>query len=500
MKHRFIGILLVLMSCARCAFAQFITIDNSNTYSWEIPTNVVDSITPTVTDSLCVYFHDGNTFFFSYNNVRNISTTESVDGYDNENDHKYVDLGLSVMWATCNIGASKPEENGGYFAWGETEEKITYSRETYKYYARDGWITKYCIDSWAAYGHHPDAKTVLEPTDDVAHVKWGGSWRMPTDAEWSELLSSDNCTWTWMTEGNTKGYKVESKSNGNSIFLPAAGCRDNFSQDIGSNGFYWSSSLYRSNNIWAWSVDFTSGYGRNYILRYYGQSVRPVCHPIIHVTSVSLDKTSLSLTEGVTSTLTATIAPSNATDKSVSWSSSNTSVATVSSTGVVSAKSVGTATITVQTNDGSKKAVCTVIVSSGPSQLYSYNDSICERDGFTNLTNIKASDYNTTKTRFKTVRLDLSNGQGNTDGNYVSVILHNLSTGSTYWSTNRIQTISKSVGRQICDNNSREMDITEVGHLVPGSDDLYEYTFSSFMEIYEIDKYVIKSMIWLKLE
>ena len=106
------------------------------------------------------------------------------------NGHEYVDLGLpsGLKWATCNVGAASPEEYGGYYAWGETEEKEYYSWGTYKYFYfdenRNYSITKYCTES--DYGIVDD-KIILEPEDDVAHVKWGGTWRMPTETDFDEL-------------------------------------------------------------------------------------------------------------------------------------------------------------------------------------------------------------------------------------------------------------------------------------------------------------------------
>ena len=184
-----------------------------------------------------------------------------------------VDLGLSVKWATCNIGASSPEEYGDYYAWGETETKENYDWSTYKWCnGSSNTLTKYNTDS--SYGT-VDNKTILEPEDDVAHVKLGGSWRMPTDAEWTELR--ENCTWTWTTQNGVNGYIVTA-SNGNSIFLPAAGDRyDTSLCDAGSDGYYWSSSLYTDNPFIAWYVYFYSDdVFRNYYYRYYGFSVRPV--------------------------------------------------------------------------------------------------------------------------------------------------------------------------------------------------------------------------------
>ncbi|MBP3354084.1 MAG: hypothetical protein J6L02_05475 [Bacteroidales bacterium] len=212
----------------------------------------------------------------------------SCDGEDEEeallnpnndpyNGHEYVDLGLSVKWSICNVGATSPEEYGDYFAWGETSPKTTNNWSTYKY-CNGTWntMTKYCIDS--EYGT-VDNKTVLELTDDAAHVNWGGSWRMPTEAEQDELRDANNCTWEWTTQNGVNGYKVTSKKNGNSIFLPAAGSRRGSGLNyVGSRGYYWSSSLLTSDSNLAYDVYFDSDdvdWGSVY--RCNGQSVRPVC-------------------------------------------------------------------------------------------------------------------------------------------------------------------------------------------------------------------------------
>ena len=188
----------------------------------------------------------------------------------------YVDLGLpsGLLWATCNIGASSPEDYGDYYAWGETETKSNYSWSTYKWYnGSETTMTKYCTSS--SYGT-VDNKTTLDLEDDVAHVKWGGSWRMPTKSEQEELHNS--CTWTWTTQNGTNGYKVTG-TNGNSIFLPAAGCRYYTSLDYaGSHGLYWSSSLDSGYSRYAYSLYFYSGgVGWRTYYRSYGFSVRAVC-------------------------------------------------------------------------------------------------------------------------------------------------------------------------------------------------------------------------------
>ena len=221
-----------------------------------------------------IYCSDGNVI--KVDSISMVAPAESVDPY---NGHEYVDLGLSVKWATCNVGATKPEEYGDYFAWGETQPKDYYDWSTYK------WCngsynppTKYNT-SYSSYGT-VDNKTQLELSDDAARANWGGSWRMPTDAELSELR--DNCTWTWTTQNGVYGYKVTSKKSGytnKSIFLPAAGYRSDSSlSKAGSTGYYWSSSLYTDYPYDAWGVIFYSGrVFRDYSNRVYGFSVRPVC-------------------------------------------------------------------------------------------------------------------------------------------------------------------------------------------------------------------------------
>ena len=194
------------------------------------------------------------------------------------NGHEYVDLGLpgGTLWATCNVGASKPEEYGNYYAWGETRTKEDYSWSTYKWCnGSHDKITKYCSNS--SYGR-VDNKRKLELSDDVARKQWGSTWRLPTKAEFEELLNENNCTWTWTTQNGIKGYKVTSKKNGNSIFLPAAGGRDGTSlNNQGIRGYYWSSTPHESNSSGAYGLYFYSGFHcTNLYSRYRGLSVRPV--------------------------------------------------------------------------------------------------------------------------------------------------------------------------------------------------------------------------------
>ncbi len=194
-----------------------------------------------------------------------------------ENGHEWVDLGLSVKWATCNVGANSPEKWGDFFAWGEVEPKTTYDWSIYKYGTDEDQLTKYCTNSDSGKDGFVDNKTVLDPEDDAATVNWGGTWRMPTIAEQQELV--DNCTWTWTTQNDVNGCKVTGP-NGNSIFLPAAGFTfgNLMIPDAGTNGFYWSSSLYTDDPGYASYVRFGWDYVyRNNDDRYSGLSVRPVC-------------------------------------------------------------------------------------------------------------------------------------------------------------------------------------------------------------------------------
>ena len=196
---------------------------------------------------------------------------KEANNHDTKNDTKEaVDLGVSVKWATCNLGATKPEEYGNYYAWGETTTKSDYSWSTYKY-GSDA-LTKYCTDSH--YGT-VDNKTTLEAGDDAATQNWGGNWRMPTIEEWEELF--EKCTWKWTTLNGVNGYEVKA-TNGNSIFLPAAGCRDyDELYDAGSYGYFWSSSLSTSYPSSAQGVSFGSGTRRTgSSRRHCGHSVRPV--------------------------------------------------------------------------------------------------------------------------------------------------------------------------------------------------------------------------------
>ena len=185
-----------------------------------------------------------------------------------------VDLGLSVKWATCNVGATAPEEYGTYFAWGETKGKATYSWATYEWCnGTENTITKYCTNS--AQGTVDNA-SVLTLEDDAAHIMWGESWRMPTKEEMNELIT--RCTWEWTSINGINGYKVS--GNGNYIFLPATGYySENRVSDRGSYGSYWSSTKTANNSNAACVLELYSRakyLEESFYKRYYGLPIRPV--------------------------------------------------------------------------------------------------------------------------------------------------------------------------------------------------------------------------------
>ena len=185
---------------------------------------------------------------------------EEINQIDESAVAEAIDLGLSVEWASWNMGATAPEEFGGYYAWGETEVKDDYSKDTYLYYQN---------------GVYVDIGANISGTEyDVAHVKWGDGWRMPTESEIQDLC--EKCSWEWTSVNGVNGYKVTGL-NGNYIFLPAAGYRLYTSLDgAGSYGYYWSATPL-SGSYYAYGLFFDSDdYDWDNNTRYFGQAVRPV--------------------------------------------------------------------------------------------------------------------------------------------------------------------------------------------------------------------------------
>lgn len=197
------------------------------------------------------------------------ATSLSTEGNVTINGHEFVDLGLpsGLKWATCNVGADTPGEDGYYFAWGETSPKSDYSWDTYKWYNGSSY-TKYTNDG----------KTTLDAADDAATQNWGDGCRMPTNDEFEELLKYTTLEWTTMY--GVVGEKFTSKMNDVFVFFPASGWRDEDGLNFhGSRGGYWSGSLYPDRDYGAYVLCFYSGYCSTdgYGYRYIGTPVRAVC-------------------------------------------------------------------------------------------------------------------------------------------------------------------------------------------------------------------------------
>ena len=271
--------------------------------------------------------------------------------------YEAIDLGLSVKWASVNIGAESPEEIGDYYAWGETTTKDNYSWATYTHAnGSNTTLTKYNSDE--AYGSVVDNKTTLDPEDDVAYVTLGGDWRMPTWAEWQELLA--NTTWSSATMNGVTGWEFVSNEDASALlFFPITGYQDGNKKEPPTygktNGFYWSSTRGETSNV-AYRTMFSVN---GVVSRHYGMVVRAV--KAIPVEGISLDRTSLSLGVDDNVTLTATLTPAKVTNSTLTWTSSNPSVASVDADGTVVGLKSGSAVITVSA--GSKSATCDVTVS-----------------------------------------------------------------------------------------------------------------------------------------
>lgn len=213
-------------------------------------------------------------------------TSECQVTVNKTSDHAWVDLGLpsGTLWATCNVGADKPEEYGSYFSWGETDQRSNYRWADYKYcrpcttyYA----MIKYCTSKELSYYGNVDYKTELDAEDDAATVNWGSEWQMPSKAQFEELMNYTYTTSTYVTAKNGKsGVMIVSIGNGNQIFLPCAGRYEGTdSYDTGIYGHYWSRTLDITTNNLAEMMCLK--YYNHYSYsssnpRYYGCSVRPV--------------------------------------------------------------------------------------------------------------------------------------------------------------------------------------------------------------------------------
>ena len=206
----------------------------------------------------------------------NNKNAKTGDAENNTNEAEWVDLGLpsGLLWAKCNLGATAPEKFGDYYAWGETMPKHEYSMATYSYYDQDG--ENYALNKYNTQESEGlvDSLTVLEAADDAATALLGDGARIPTDAEWQELL--DNTTAKWTTQNGVQGYLLTA-ANGNNLFLPAAGWMDGDSHLSKNTSNYWSSSLETllPNNAHILNFGSTGLRVSNYE-RFHGSPIRPV--------------------------------------------------------------------------------------------------------------------------------------------------------------------------------------------------------------------------------
>lgn len=274
-------------------------------------------------------------------------TVDSSYGLIDE--HSFIDLGLpsGTRWATTNLGASISDEYGQYYAWGETNTKENYSWNTYKH--SDGTansLTKYCN---AASKGTRDNLMQLQSADDAVVGEWGDEWCTPTRKQFEELYNSVYTTWIWEEHNGIYGYKVTSKMNGNSIFLPAAGYRnqeDLYSSDFG--GYYSTKDLYEEDASCDWIVHF----GRykmceiNKTYRAYGQSVRPVRSAYI-----KMSETEMKMTVFDEHQLFAHVEGKDSLSK-ISWRSEDESIATVTVEGIVKGISHGQTRIYAESENG----------------------------------------------------------------------------------------------------------------------------------------------------
>ena len=278
-------------------------------------------------------------------------------------EHQYIDLGLSVNWATSNIGSRSvdPQWHGEWFAWGETEAKNDFLQDYYLAPKQD---------------HYYEGKlSFLQPSDDAATVLWGEDWRLPTKEEFQELI--DNCTWEWTRESSSYlGYKITGP-NGNSIFLPAGGMRRRDKWINYEDGlYYWTGSCKfddpeREPKAWQFlstSDDPDKSKNRSLIMTLVplsmqsGRSIRPVTtKPFVPIRDIGLNKRNLKLEIGEEFVLKASFFPQDATPRNLYWQSGNSAIAYIDRNGKVTAVSDGKCTITAVCGDFKKECQVTVV-------------------------------------------------------------------------------------------------------------------------------------------
>lgn len=231
-------------------------------------------------------------FVFTACEEREEQQDNKISGMNNG--HEYVDLGLSVKWATCNVGAKSPEEDGDYFAWGEVAPKEIYDWDTYKYgnveyryleYPASGGVYGYEYVPIVTKYKKSDGKTILDLKDDAARVNWGGAWRIPSPEEVQELI--DNCIWTWVEKDGIAGYKITSLVANHtdcSIFLPVTEegeegklCGNYWLNSLSFDDAYYGYQTGSLNCAWCMWFDSDDMEVGDWEIRCSGLTIRPVC-------------------------------------------------------------------------------------------------------------------------------------------------------------------------------------------------------------------------------
>ena len=271
-----------------------------------------------------VHFKNGQTIQFNSSNVDYVDFSSKAPD-PTVTSGTAVDLGLSVYWASCNLGAEKPEEYGDYYAWGETKPKSKYNESTYSYYNSS-------LDQFIDIG-----KDISGTEYDAATVNLGSDWRMPTKDEMSELVSK--CIWEWTQINGINGYKVTGP-NGNTIFMPASGFNQNGLYDVNKEYYYSTSTSSSKSEEWV-GCDNGDTHTRIIIIdwpKQSGVSIRPVTSnpnaggsPVDHSQDYLVtDKISASFTGGAYSSINGRISSGG----QLSWRFSNGSDKSVTLTGI----------------------------------------------------------------------------------------------------------------------------------------------------------------------
>ena len=283
---------------------------------------------------------------------------------------EYVEMGPGMNWATFDVGSAAPEESGAQFQWADPEVKSDITSDDWNNYKwadpesnwSTGWKTifKYQIEDRATDGcwyegdeFKGDGLYLMQPEDDPATVHWGSGWRTPTHAEWQWLKNNDNCDWQRIDTDQGSAFEVTSKVpgyEGHKIVIPAA------SSYSGSS--HWASTLYSTSRAWneSGSSGWSDGANRCSFL-----PIRPVYGDLIQTESISFMKESYTVMPEMYVFLNAVVEPEFVSDPTLTWTSSDPTVATVNEVGVVKALKNGTVTITVTAANGVDES-CTVVV------------------------------------------------------------------------------------------------------------------------------------------